>query len=183
MTAFFEAFWPNLAATIIGVVLGVPIALWLNGRILNRQRKLQIDDHHRQIENSLVLLISACTYNIRILDTMREEAQAGRVMHAPDLRITTWDVVASFLGAGALDPDLLQIISHHWLRLKRIQVLSDEIFAREVTKSLPAIADQSVMLEFWQVLHGNARDLAAHAGEVIGRLETVKSKLGHENAA
>ena len=74
------------------------------------------------------------------------------------------------------------MLSHHWLRLQRIQSLSDEIFAREVAKSLPPIEDQEVVLEFWRVLHGNARNLSAHAGEAIGMLEGLKSKLEAEHA-
>jgi hypothetical protein len=74
------------------------------------------------------------------------------------------------------------LLSHHWLRLRRIQALSDEIFAREVAKSLPPIEDQSVVVEFWKVLHGNARNLSAHAMEAITMLEALKTILEAKHA-
>ena len=30
MDAFLSAFWPNAAATVAGIVLGFPVALWIN---------------------------------------------------------------------------------------------------------------------------------------------------------
>ena len=182
MSIFLDAFWPNLAATLIGVVLGVLIALGLNERVLSHQRKLQIADHHRQVMDAFEVLMTACRYNIGVLDTMREEAESGRVMHSPDLRITTWDAVAPVL-CTSTSPELLQLLSHHWLRLKRIQALSDEIFAREVAKSLPPIEDQSVMREFWKVLHGNALNLSVHAKQAIAMLEQMKAQLKGGHAA
>ncbi len=98
-------------------------------------------------------------------------------MHKPDLRITTWDSVGSILATGTSDAMLLQLLSHHWLRLHRIQALSDEIFAREVAKSLPALNDEALVLEFWKNLYLNARDLAAHAAEAITLLEKTKARL------
>jgi hypothetical protein len=183
MDAFFDAFWPNLAATLVGIVLGVPIALGLNERVLERQRRLQAADERRKLKHAIDVLIDACRYNIRVLDTMGDEAEIGHVMHSPDLRITTWDAVGPTLSSGSSAPDLLQLLSHHWLRLRRIQALSDEIFAREVAKSLPPIKDKEVMLEFWKVLYGNARNLSTHAGEAIAMLEALKTELGAERAA
>jgi hypothetical protein len=177
MSVFFDAFWPNLAATLAGIVLGAPIALTLNQHILNHQRRLQVSDIRVQVRDAIDVLVAACKYNIVVLDEICKEALAGRVMHSPDLRITAWDSVGLILCHSSSSPELLQMLSHHWLRLQRLQVLSDEIFAREVAKSLPSIANKSVVLEFWQVLHGNSFDLSMHAGEAIRKLTELKESL------
>jgi hypothetical protein len=177
MSAFLDAFWPNLASTLVGIVLGVPIALAVNQQMLRHQRKLEVDDIHARVRDAIDVLSSACKYNIGVLDTICTEALAGRVMHSPDLRITAWETVGPILCNSSSSPELLQLLSHHWLRLARLQALSDEIFAREVTKSLPPIEDHSVMLEFWQVLHGNSLNLSAHAKIAIEKLEAFKETL------
>lgn len=177
MSIFLDSFWPNLAATLIGIVLGVPIALALNELVLRRQRKLQTEDQDRQARDSIEVLIAACRYNINVLDSMRKEGELGRVMHNPDLRITTWEVVFPALCTTASDPELLQMLSHHWLRLRRIQALSDEIFARDVAKSLPPIENILVAQEFWHVLCENAYNLSLHANEAISMLERASAKL------
>jgi hypothetical protein len=183
MSAFFDAFWPNLAATLVGIVLGVPVALALNQRVLTHQRRLQISDMNAQVGDAIDVLVSACKYNSGVLDTICSEALDGRVMHSPDLRITTWESVGPILCNNSLNPELLQALSHHWLRLHRLQALSDEIFAREVARSLPPIENQSVMLEFWEVLYTNALNLSAHAMEVVEKLEALKTTLRDAQAA
>lgn len=182
LPAFLDAFWPNLAATLIGVVLGVPIALLLNRRLLHHQRQLEVADTRRQVHGAIDVLVDACGYNIRVLDSIAKEAEVGRVMHNPDLQTTTWDAVGSILSTSSSDAMLLQMLSHHWLRLHRIQALSDEIFAREVAKSLPALSDEALVLEFWKNLYFNARDLSAHASEVISLLEKTKAQLAVAHA-
>jgi len=178
MSAFFDAFWPNLAATLLGVVFGIPIALFINRRFFEHQRKFESDQAARRLGDAIAVLIGACRYNVKILDSMCEASLIGHVMHSPDLRLTTWDAVGSVLTNSCADPDLLQMLSHHWLRLRRIQSLSDEIFAREVAGALPAIEDKKVTQLFWQILHDNARDLAAHASEAVERLDELLKKTG-----
>jgi|GEM_PF-5200998 len=182
MSQFLEAFWPNLAATVIGIVLGVPIALALNELVLRRQRKLQAEDQYRQVRGAIEVLVSACRYNIGVLDTIRAAAAEGKAMHSPDLRLTAWDVVSPVLCTNISDSEILQMLSHHWLRLKRIQALCDEIFAREVAKSLPPIEDKLVAMEFWKILHENTRDLSTHASEAISMLERIKTNIGTDSS-
>ncbi len=177
MAGFLDAFWPNLAATVLGVVLGVPIALFLNRYLLQHQRRFESAEMNRRLRGAIDVLVDACQYNIKVLNTMRELSLSGRVMHSPDLRLTTWDSVGTILSSSCSEPGLLQMLSHHWLRLHRIQALSDEIFAREVAKSLPAITDQDVAQEFWQVLHDSALNLSAHASEAVQKLEQLKTQI------
>lgn len=167
---------------LIGVVLGVPIALLLNERVLQGQRKLQVSDAHRQANSAIDVLVDACRYNIQLLESIAKEAEVGRVMHNPDLRTTTWDAVGSILSTSISDAVLLQLLSHHWLRLQRIQALSDEIFAKEVARSLPALKDEALTLEFWKNLYFNARDLSAHAAEMITLLERARVQMVSANA-
>lgn len=182
MSQFLEAFWPNLAATVIGIVLGVPIALALNELILRRQRRLQTEDQYRQVRGAIEVLVAACRYNIGVLDSIRSAAEEGKAMHSPDLRLTAWDVVSPVICTIISDSEALQMLSHHWLRLKRIQALCDEIFAREVAKSLPPIEDELVVMEFWKILYENTRDLSAHASEAISMLERIKTNIGTDSA-
>lgn len=179
MSAFLDAFWPNLAATLFGVVIGIPIALSINRRLFENQRKFESDQSARRLGDAIAVLVGACRYNAGVLDSMREASLIGEVMHSPDLRLTTWDSVGNVLTSSCANPELLQMLSHHWLRLHRIQALSDEIFAREVAGALPAIEDKEVTQQFWQILHDNARDLAVHAFEAVEKLEELRKQMGN----
>lgn len=177
MTAFFEAFWPNLAATVIGIALGVPIALYLNRQFTAHQRRLEEAEIRRHLHSAIDVLIDACEYNIKVLDSIRELSLSGQVMRSPDLRLTTWDAVGDVLSHGC-SPQLMQLLSHHWLRLYRLERLSTEIFAREVARSLPAIDDPELTRSFWQELHDSALNLSAHASLAVKMLSELKTQDG-----
>lgn len=180
MDAFLIGFWPNLAATVLGVIIAAPIALALDRRLLEYQRRLEDERLRRRVRDAIDVLIGACRYNIKLLDNMRELSTKGVVMRNPDLRLTTWDAVGYILAEGCPEPEVLQMLSHHWLRLKRAGELSDEIFAREVAKSLPPIEDNTIVKQYWQTLHDTAFDLAGHARQAVDWLGKTRTDLEQE---
>jgi len=129
----------------------------------------------RELRNNAIdVLIGACDYNAKLLDSMKALTLKGEAMRNPDLRITTWDAVGPVFAPVCSDPHLLQILSHHWLRLHRIERLSEDIFMRDAG-ILPAFSNEKLMLKHWGVLHESAQELAAHAREMIERLEKLKA--------
>lgn len=130
MTEFFNAFWPSLAATVIGVALGLPVALYLNRKITSQARAHEAAEKKKMLSDAISNLIEACAYNIRILNNISKLARDVEVMRNPDLRTTTWDTLSGILVSGLNDPGLLQISSHHWLRLKRFEDLNSQVFLR-----------------------------------------------------
>jgi hypothetical protein len=174
MAAFFDAFWPNLAATAFGVVLGLPFALYLNRRLSEHQSRLQTAETRQRLTAAINVLVEACEYNIRVLNNMTELSLAGKVMHNPDLRVTTWDAVGAMFSNNCYEPDLVQILSHHWLRLRRLEELNREMFAREVG-SLSRVQDEEMAIGLWQELRDNTLDLSAHTVEVVRKLDALKS--------
>lgn len=174
MTEFFLAFWPNLASTVLGVVLGVPVALLLNRRFLVHQQKVERTEQSKRLGNAVDVLVDACEYNSKVLCRIAELALSGSAMRNVDLRLTTWDAVGAMLSGSFSDPELLQMLSHHWLRLKRLEDLNYEIFSREVVGTLPEIADEDLKTGYWQELYDNAMNLSAHAKQAADKLKQLK---------
>lgn len=144
MRGFLEAFFPNLSATILGVVLGLPAALYVNGRLTASQRRLQRASEVSRRNVVVDVLDTACKYNAKILDRMAELALTAEAMRNPDLQTTAWDSVGSILSAECSDPVLVHRLSHHWLRLQRLEQLNDDVFRRAVG-ILPPIEDREIM--------------------------------------
>lgn len=172
MSQFLAAFFPNLASTLLGIVLGVPVALYLNNRLMHEQKRYATGERVRRLDEAVKVLAGACQYNVRVLENMAKLALEGKVLRNPDLRLTTWDAVGAILTRISSDSDLLQTLSHHWLRLQRLERLNDEIFAREVG-TLPQIEDQEMMLGMWGELYENATNLSKHATELKEQLEAL----------
>lgn len=174
MTTFWEAFLPNLAATILGVVLGLPAALYVNRRLTESQRTLQQAEKIRLRGDFANVLSSSCEYNMKVLNRMAELSLNGNALRNPDLRLTTWDVVNHMFTPLCSDPVLLQKLSHHWLRLRRLEQLNEDMFAWAIGMQ-PLIPNQQIVLEMWGELHGLASSLHAHAAELIEDLEKLKT--------
>jgi hypothetical protein len=174
MNGFLEAFLPNLGATILGVVLGLPVALFINGRLTASQRRQQAasDDILRNLV--IDVLSAACTYNIKVLSRMAELALTANVLRNPDLQTTTWDSVGSILAARCPDPVLVHQLAHHWLRLRRLDQLNEDIFKGTIG-ILPYVEDAEMRIGMWQELHDSCNTLMLHATEFSERLVTLKA--------
>ncbi|MDA8325457.1 MAG: hypothetical protein M0033_04495 [Nitrospiraceae bacterium] len=189
MINFWAAFLPNLVATILGVVLGLPVALYVNRRLTERQRALDRAERTKRRDDSASVLIAACEYNMKVLDRVKELALEGKALRNPDLRSTTWDIVNHMFSPLCPDPVLLQKLSHHWLRLQRLEQLNEEMFAQAVG-TRPPLSDQEIVLGMWSELHCLASSLYAHAAELIDDLDKLKtteisasSTLNHESVS
>ena len=110
---------------------------------------------------------------MKILSRMAELALRCEALRNPDLRTTTWNVVDHLFAPACPDPELLQKLSHHWLRLERLERLNEELFDRTVG-ARPAIQDQNVVGGMWGELHTLAFNLHAHATQLIEDLNRSK---------
>lgn len=181
MTNFLNAFWPNLAATVIGVALGLPVALYLNRQLTKQMRAHEAAEKKRLLSDAISTLIESCGYNIRVLNNISDLARDGDVMRNPDLRTTTWDTLSGLLVSHLNNPDLLQVASHHWLRLKRLENLNNHAFAMhtgQVPLPQPPVTLGSYIFE----LHRSASDLARHASDMSERFQQAQGQAAPNNS-
>lgn len=176
MSDFFVAFWPNLASTVIGVGLGVPVALYLNRQLTNQSQANEAARQASLLAGAAHVLIESCDYNVRVLRAIAALSATGEIMRGPDLRTTTWDALCGIVSSHLADPDLLQLLSHHWLRLKRLEELNTHTFSMHVGQS-PLPEEPVSLRSFITELHVVANDLADHASELASKLRAVIEKV------
>jgi hypothetical protein len=178
MSEFFKAFWPNLCATILGVCFGLPAAVYVNRHLTASQRRHDAAVEAMRRDDAIDVLVRACRWNEGRLDAMIALALEGRVMRNADLQVTTWDAVGPVLTPIFPHPELLQQLAHHWLRLRRLERLNEEVFAREVG-TLPRLRDKEMMFGLWGELHESTVSLRAHARELADKLITLRGVSIH----
>lgn len=174
MKDFWVAFLPNLAATILGVVLGLPAALLVNRRLTEHQRSQEDKTNRQRRDECADVLIDACKYNMRVLAEMRELTLELKAQKNPDLRSTTLDAISPMFFPLCSDPVLLQKLSHHWLRLKRLEAHTHEVFEQAVGLRSRS-EDPEVYPAMWAVLRDGSASLHAHADEIVRDLEALKT--------
>lgn len=175
MSVFLNAFWPNLASTIIGVALGIPIALYLNRKLTKQSRLGEASRHAVLLASAIKVLFESFDYNIFVLHRIVELSADGEIMRNPDLRTTTWENLAGIMTSHLENPELLQLLSHHWLRLRRLEELNAQTFAMQIGQ-LPLPQGDVSLGCFIGELHFAANDLAMHAMELSTKLRAVSDK-------
>lgn len=163
-----------------GVGLGVPVALYLN-RIFNNQNRAHEASHEASLlASAMHVLIESCNYNVHVLRMIVALSSDGEIMRGPDLRTTTWDALCGIISNHLTEPELLQLLSHHWIRLKRLEELNAYTFSMQIGQS-PLPSSNSLSIEsFIYELHITANDLANHASDLATKLRCVAEQGGTE---
>jgi hypothetical protein len=174
MSGFMAAFFPNFLATVFGVALGIPVALYMNRRILDAQNGALAAMVAARRKVAAEVLIQSCLYNIKVLESVAELATQGKVMRKLDLQVTTWGAVGPILTPDFPDPMLLQKLAHHWARLLHLELLNDDMFRREVGM-LPPLEDEGTMLGMWGELYDLSTSLSRHASQTADALKLYSS--------
>lgn len=168
-SAFLEAFLPNLAATVLGVILGLPAALYVNRRLTQHQQALEKAQSAERRNDAIKVLIGALEYNDQLLERVLALAPQCEAHRYLDLRTTTWDAVHHWFIPLCPHPELLQALSHHWLRLHHLQDLNGELFRRAVGAE-PQLEDLKIVAGMWWELGELTLSLRAHSSLLAAAL-------------
>ena len=78
VSSFWASFWPNVASTSIGVILGVPIALFLNRWTQSLKEKAKKEAENIQLFHGLETIERACLHNKNILNWLSQNLNANQ---------------------------------------------------------------------------------------------------------
>ena len=126
MDAFFLAFWPNLAATIAGVTLGLPIALWVSRLTLAGAERSARQSQAQRVDHALQVLVSAMKSNNAILRDYGEVLATEHMRWQLSLDTSAWDAIQADFIAEMTDPALRREIAFHFSQLKALTSLNYE---------------------------------------------------------
>jgi hypothetical protein len=127
---FFDAFWPNVAATFIGIIAGVPIALWLNKSAQRNANNTIREQQKTRVNNALAVLVAAMDANTRKISEykQREIVSPGR-RWIFDIDTSAWDAVKTDFLAEFVDSQHRRDLAFHFLQLSRLWHLNDHLMS------------------------------------------------------
>lgn len=135
MQSFWLEFWPSFAATVLGVVIGIPCALWTNRWIVSvaERKRLAIDDAER---NALVeTILGALKETGAGLTEVRNLSPGNRT--GPRLLDSgTWDALKRRLQRNLGPPDLIRRLAFYWLQLCRFNQFHRNILELKIRGEL-----------------------------------------------
>lgn len=170
MSEFLTAFFPGFVATVFGVALGVPVAFYVNQRVTKYQRRHEEVVENKKRHDIANVIRLSLFYNERVLGRIAELCMEGKAMRDPDLQLATWQTVGHSFCQICDEPDLLQLLSHHWLRLNNLATLNREIFDRNVG-DFKDFRDDELRALMWGNLYEFSNDLKFHSLDLAARVE------------
>jgi hypothetical protein len=94
-TGFWQAFWPNFASTVLGVLIGIPIALLINRQASKLSDRSRIKLENQQLHDALIIVRRSIKHNRGELNKILNYSSGYSVAKflETDLDITVWDTV------------------------------------------------------------------------------------------
>lgn len=126
MDAFFAAFWPNAAATVAGIVFGLPVALWINRFASKQAERSTLSNQAQRLDHALQVLISAMESNHGLLSEYATVLSESKVSWRLNLDISAWDAIKADIVAELTDPNLRRQLAFHFKKLDALRNLNNE---------------------------------------------------------
>jgi hypothetical protein len=122
---FWTAFLPGVTATLVGVALGLPIALWINHAAHARVKKQHQKRECSAVAHALQVLATAVGQNHLRLVGYAKVLTGNETLFDTGLDASAWDAVQRDLTAELRDPALRQRLAYYFSRLGTVVKLND----------------------------------------------------------
>jgi hypothetical protein len=189
MEAFFTSFWPNLAATIFGVIIGLPVALWLHRKGHAAIERDRLQGERTRLLRSLEIIDESIAANRPRLERLKAALGAGRVLFDPGLETAAWEAVGSGVCSGLHETALPARLAYHFARLTIVSRLNGLYLNYVVSVGAPPVTAESArdvlkqdLLEAVEDLLKDSDAVVASIGETAGRLRGELAQApGHDD--
>jgi hypothetical protein len=121
---FWDALWPDLTATIAGVIVGLPVALWVNRIALRATIRREESSSDARLRSGLESVVAALSHNKNELQALAGRFGQGRLPLEASLDISAWDESRDLIASALKIPDLQRRLAWHFSRLKSVHHLN-----------------------------------------------------------
>lgn len=122
--SFWADFWPNLSATLLGLVVGLPFALWTNGIIQRGAKKKEVREADERLNKALSVLHEVVFQNSSKLKTMVDTLQKSKIPFHLGINVSAWESVKKDVLEISHDSKLKTTISAHFSNLNKLTELN-----------------------------------------------------------
>jgi hypothetical protein len=167
---FLEAFWPSLASTALGVVLGLPVALWVNRRAMHWSERAKRKEEEGQLRLALGEVRASVDRNRSNAKKLQQAPGSLKLYNYPELDTMTWDAVRADIVNYLEDPSLRSMISRHYAQVAMLERYC-EMYIRYSYEMHPSAGDTSAIRGAIQ------RNLQIHADKVVPRSQEILDSI------
>lgn len=124
VNSFLPAFWPDLVATVIGVVVGLPFAVWLTRHSVRVQDEARRREDRARLVAALQTVVAALKFNTTRLNLFQSQLSNKRAPFDVALDTSAWEAVRDEVIPFLRVPDLQRRSAYYFARLVSVGTLS-----------------------------------------------------------
>lgn len=124
MNDFWNAFWPNFASTAVGVVSGLPAALWLNRQAIAHGEGVRTSADRHRLAQALSVVAEAIRHNSSNLDNLLKILGDNQALFDISLDTSAWEAVRADF-SSEIEPGVRRRLAFHFQRLETLVTLND----------------------------------------------------------
>ncbi len=177
MTQFWTNFWPNLAATVIGVALGLPFAFWLNRKAVAWGENARRKDERDEISNCLLAIRLTITTNLTRLKAYQAAVSTDNTLFDTGFDTSAWAALQGGLTSELADPELRQELARFFTRLSRLGVLNDRLGELLIAGNLNTLGSGNARRRLMEEIPGAVVALLADGASLLTRIDSALERL------
>jgi hypothetical protein len=177
MDTFLIAFWPNLAATLVGVALGLPIAMWVNRLALRGVERTAKRNQAQRVDHALHVLISAMQANGESLRKYTTVLAEAKVSWRLGLDVSAWDAIKTDFIAELTDPSLRREVAFHFSQLAIFTALNQAYLEFNFGTNASMSGSQATRINIAENLKAMCNELSLQADKLVGASMTAQQSL------
>jgi len=179
MDAFLTAFWPNAAATIVGVVLGLPIALWINRLALKNAEQSNLALKVQRLDHALTVLVAAMESNLLLLESYASILADSKVTWHLNLDVSAWEAIKDDFAAELTDPDLRRQLAFHFRELNSLLSLNAEYLGFSFGTNASMSGSEQVKASIKANMQSMCEELQRQATQIIDLSKSAQQSSAH----
>jgi hypothetical protein len=134
-TPFWDAFWPNLASTLVGAAIGVPVGLFINRQAVRFTERRSFLAENKLLQRTLTAMDAALQCNYEVLSLLVDKNKREAQGLVKPLDTGTWDTVRTLLPSSFRDPELLRRLAYYWVQLGQVTAMHHMILQQQLAAS------------------------------------------------
>lgn len=175
MDTFLSAFWPNAAATVIGIVLGLPFALWINRLALRNAEHSTLSNQVHRLNHALQVLISAMESNQGLLSEYVTVLSESKVSWHLNLDVSAWDTIKTDIIAELTDPDLRRQLAFHFMKLDALRKLNNDYLGFAFGTNASMSGSEKTRESIKGIMESMCEELQANSADLIQQCKTAQN--------
>ena len=175
MDTFLAAFWPNAAATVAGIVLGLPVALWINRLALKNTERSTLSNQAQRLNHALQVLIAAMESNQSVLGEYATVLSESKVSWRLNLDVSAWDAIKTDIVAELTDPDLRRQLAFHFMKLNALRNLNTEYLGFAFGTNASMSGSEKVRESIKGNMKSMCEELQVHSSELIRQCKAAQN--------